>query len=190
MTSTTEALCTPRLCAAKSSLCPDFQQCRWIHHRPFRSQLPYYYMSVSYWSYTSYFLPPLHSFIYPFIGSRGKNPTARVWFLALPLAVLVTLLLPHLYSFHSSFFFFHSFFFVCFPQQCLLETASGTSILWQPPAQPVSRRAGPWQLSSCSVLIHIQRRDHRGQTPTQLAGTAQGLQLPPHLFWVITSHNL
>ena len=76
--------------------------------------------------------------------------------------------IPSVLSFF--FFFFHPFIPFCFPQQRLLEAASGASSPRQPSVQPVPRKAGPWQLwttcpalTSCPTSVAELLRGERSQ---------------------------
>ena len=88
--------------------------------------------------------------------------------------------IPSVLSFF--FFFFHSFIPFCFPQQHLLEAASGASSPRQPSAQPVPRKAGPSQLwTPCPALTSCPtsggRTAQRGENQHQ-GGSVQ-LAHPP-----------
>lgn len=86
------------------------------------------------------------------------NPTARVGFLAPPLATLMTPLFPHLCFFHSFFLFHHSFFFYLLP----LAVSSGSS-LWhlhtlaatgvQFPERQIPQRSGAFGLFSYHASV-------------------------------------
>lgn len=93
--------------------------------------------------------------------------------------------IPSVLSFF--FFFFHSFIPFCFPQQHLLEAASGASSPQQPSAQPVPRKAGPSQLwTPCPALTSCPTSG--GRTAQRGENQRQGgsVQLPQPLFRAFT----
>lgn len=108
--------------------------------------------------YILFHTPTLSLFIHPFIGSRAERheSNCQSWILG------STISYPHDTSVSSSlflpFFLFISLihsFFICFPRQCLLEAASGTSTLWQPPFPEgqIPQRSGALGLFSHHVSV-------------------------------------